>query len=284
VKGNYKYKKKSRYVILYDSDDDESDDYESSCGKEEETDEDLDEEAKTSTFKVTRSPYYTRSTRNHEKNVSHESDFVEKSKSESEDQALERSEEDPDTGEDINEAQCQLIVRKRRYVNAVTKEFKKAVIDSGCEVHLATDVKVLDEVLITYSKNNSPLELSTASGSSMEIKATGQINGIAKKVHDSPQLQYNLLSGPQLQEEGNWVIFPPAENHKSYRSYEYDSKLSNAGCIVTNGDGKVKMFADKNLIVDLDKIDSYNIYIILPLLKSSNRIINNCYLQMILKV
>jgi hypothetical protein len=28
------------------------------------------------------------------------------------------------------------------------------------------------------------------------------------------------------------------------------------GCIVTGGDGKVKMIADKNLIVDLDKIDS----------------------------
>jgi hypothetical protein len=42
------------------------------------------------------------------------------------------------------------------------KEFKKAVIDFGCEVHLATDAKVLDEVLTTYSKNNpSPLELST---------------------------------------------------------------------------------------------------------------------------
>jgi hypothetical protein len=40
-----------------------------------------------------------------------------------------------DTDEDINEAQCQLIVRKRTYVDAVTKDFKKAVIDSGCEVH-----------------------------------------------------------------------------------------------------------------------------------------------------
>jgi hypothetical protein len=123
------------------------------------------------------------------------------------DQGLARSEEDPDTGDEINEAQCLLIVRKITYVNAVTKEFKKAVIDSGCEVHLAADVKVLDEVLTTYSKNNSsPLELSTASGSSMEIKATGHINGITKKVHVSPQLQQNLLSGPQLQEEGNWVI------------------------------------------------------------------------------
>jgi hypothetical protein len=53
--------------------------------------------------------------------------------------------------EDINEAQCRLIVRKRTYVNAVTKYFKKAVIDSGCEVHLATDDKVLDKVLTTYS-------------------------------------------------------------------------------------------------------------------------------------
>jgi hypothetical protein len=62
---------------------------------------------------------------------------VEKSKSESEDQGLERSEDDPDTDEDINEAQRRLIVRKRTYVNAVTKDFKKAVIDSGCEVNVA---------------------------------------------------------------------------------------------------------------------------------------------------
>jgi hypothetical protein len=60
-------KQKSRNVTLYDSDD-ESDDYESSRGKEEETDEDLDEETKTLTFKGTRSPYYTRSIRNPEKN------------------------------------------------------------------------------------------------------------------------------------------------------------------------------------------------------------------------
>jgi hypothetical protein len=131
--------------------------------------------------------------------------FRGKVKNESEDQGLERSDEDSDTDEDVNESQCQLIVRKRTYVNVVTKEFKKAVIDSGCEVHLATDVKVLDEVLTTYSKNNypSPLELSTASGSSMKIKATGHINGITKKVHGNPQLQQNLLSGLQLEEEGN---------------------------------------------------------------------------------
>jgi hypothetical protein len=60
-------------------------------------------------------------------------------------------------------------------------------------------------------------------------------------------------------------------------SCEYDSQLSNAGCIVTDNDGKVKMIADKNFIVDLNKIDSYNINIDLQLLKTSNRIINNCY-------
>jgi hypothetical protein len=50
------------------------------------------------------------------------------------------------------------------------------------------------------------------------------------------------------------------------------------GCIVTDSDWKVNMNADKNLIVDLDKIDSYNIFIDLPLLK-----IVTSYLQMIWK-
>jgi hypothetical protein len=40
--------------------------------------------------------------------VSHENDFLEKSKNESEDQGLEKSDEDPDIDEDINEAQCLL--------------------------------------------------------------------------------------------------------------------------------------------------------------------------------
>jgi hypothetical protein len=56
AKGSYKYKKKSRYVILYDSD--ESDDNVSSRGNEDETDEVLDEEAKSSSFTGANS-YYT---------------------------------------------------------------------------------------------------------------------------------------------------------------------------------------------------------------------------------
>ena len=129
-------------------------------------------------------------------------------------------------------------------------------LDSGCDEHCTNDPTALEDVTNFDSSHPAPIELVSASNHVLGITSKGSLNKDIMDVYVSEDLNGSLLSGPQLQRSGHWVIHPPATV----------SRLLNA--VVLDSQGNVVAIADCDGMIDTSLWGTYDKQVALPDLSS----------------
>jgi hypothetical protein len=145
----------------------------------------------------------------------------------------------------------------RRQINMVTNQFQ---VDSGAAEHVSQNTDGLTNV--KEAPPGKTPKLYAANDQAMTIKQSGTASTLIKDpVYISEEMgSTKLLSGPRIQKQGWWLIFPPTKDQDKI------------GCLMTDKNGQIMATTDVSLMVDPSDIKPSREYIKLPYMST---LINN---------
>ena len=154
-------------------------------------------------------------------------------------------------------AQCQvkkvMSARSKQNVQASGKRPMYGFIDTGSAETVVPNVMDLKEVDEEYDEDNqADTSMMACNGHTMTVTAVGSLNETLDKVYAVDGLESILVSGPQLQKKGRWIVIPPTDVGRDI------------GVIVCDKFGNVEMIGDQEMITDINAMNTYASKIELP--------------------